>query len=98
MNSEKTANKTQRQGSIQEVLRKLGERIRAKRKRKGLSQEGFADLCGLHRTERWGFWSAARQFRDWTRCYLSLSISGFLFLTYYRGLSHEQEKVEDRDG
>ena len=84
MNSEKTASKTQGQRSMQEVLRKLGERIRAKRKRKGLSQEGFADLCGLHRTEM-GFWSAARQFRDWTRCYLSLSISGFLFLTYYKG-------------
>ena len=84
MNSEKTANKTQGQRSMQEVLRKLGERIRAKRKRKGLSQEGFADLCGLHRTEM-GLLSAARQFRDWTPCYLSLSISGFLFLTYYKG-------------
>jgi len=36
---------------MQEVLRKLDECIGAKRKRKGLSQEGFADVCGLHRTE-----------------------------------------------
>lgn len=32
------------------MQRKLGERVRALRKEKGLSQEGFADACGLHRT------------------------------------------------
>jgi len=35
---------------MQEVLRELGQRIRTWRKGKGMSQEGFADLCGLHRT------------------------------------------------
>lgn len=28
----------------------LGSRIRALRTRRGFSQEGFADACGLHRT------------------------------------------------
>lgn len=33
-----------------QMQRKLGERVRALRKEKGFSQEGFADACGLHRT------------------------------------------------
>jgi transcriptional regulator with XRE-family HTH domain len=37
--------------SMQEILQLLGRRIRSKRQRKGLSQEGFAGSCGLHRTE-----------------------------------------------
>ena len=37
--------------SLEEILLTLGERIRLKRQRKGLSQEGFAGVCGLHRTE-----------------------------------------------
>jgi transcriptional regulator with XRE-family HTH domain len=35
---------------LQEILLTLGERIRSKRERKGFSQEGFAEECGLHRT------------------------------------------------
>jgi transcriptional regulator with XRE-family HTH domain len=37
--------------SLQEILETLGKRIRSERQRKGLSQEGFAGACGLHRTE-----------------------------------------------
>ncbi len=37
--------------SMQDILLALGNRIRSERKRKGMSQEGFADICGLHRTE-----------------------------------------------
>jgi transcriptional regulator with XRE-family HTH domain len=97
MNSEKTANKTQGQRSMQEALRKLGERIRAKRKRKGLSQEGFADLCGLHRTEM-GLLECGKTIPRLDTLllvsqHLGLSVSDLL-----QGLSHEQEKVEDRDG
>jgi ribosome-binding protein aMBF1 (putative translation factor) len=36
---------------MQQILLTLGERIRAKRQRKRLSQEKFAEVCGLHRTE-----------------------------------------------
>ena len=36
---------------LQEILLTLGKRIRSERQRKGLSQEGFASVCGLHRTE-----------------------------------------------
>ena len=28
----------------------LGKRVRYEREQRGMSQEGFADLCGLHRT------------------------------------------------
>lgn len=37
--------------SMQQILQLLGRRIRSERQRKGLSQEGFAGVCGLHRTE-----------------------------------------------
>jgi transcriptional regulator with XRE-family HTH domain len=33
-----------------EALRAFGYRVRAAREAKGLSQEGLADLAGLHRT------------------------------------------------
>jgi transcriptional regulator with XRE-family HTH domain len=36
---------------MQEILLALGKRIRCERKGKGFSQEGFAEVCGLHRTE-----------------------------------------------
>jgi transcriptional regulator with XRE-family HTH domain len=36
---------------MQEILLVLGKRIRSERERKRMSQEGFAELCGLHRTE-----------------------------------------------
>ena len=37
--------------SMQQILQLLGRRIRSERQRKGLSQEGFAGACGLHRIE-----------------------------------------------
>jgi transcriptional regulator with XRE-family HTH domain len=37
--------------SLQEILLTLGKRIRSERQRMGLSQEGFAGVCDLHRTE-----------------------------------------------
>jgi transcriptional regulator with XRE-family HTH domain len=33
-----------------DIKTKFGARLRMLRKKKGLSQEAFADLCGLHRT------------------------------------------------
>jgi transcriptional regulator with XRE-family HTH domain len=33
-----------------DILRRFGERVRALRKAEGLSQEAFADRCGLDRT------------------------------------------------
>jgi transcriptional regulator with XRE-family HTH domain len=35
---------------MQEVLLALGKRLRELRAKQGLSQEAFADYCGLHRT------------------------------------------------
>ena len=32
------------------IKTKFGARVRMLRKKKGFSQEAFADLCGLHRT------------------------------------------------
>ena len=37
-------------GRDRQIQKRLGERVRALRKEKGYSQEGFADACGLHRT------------------------------------------------
>ena len=36
---------------MQGMLEMLGKCIRSERKGKGLSQESFAEVCGLHRTE-----------------------------------------------
>jgi transcriptional regulator with XRE-family HTH domain len=36
---------------MREILLILGQRIRNERERRGMSQEGFANLSGLHRTE-----------------------------------------------
>jgi transcriptional regulator with XRE-family HTH domain len=49
MSNEKTHNGIQTR-AMQEVLRALGERIRSRRKKKGFSQESFAETCDLHRT------------------------------------------------
>ena len=36
--------------SMQEILLTLGNRMRSLRERKEMSQETFADVCGVHRT------------------------------------------------
>ena len=41
---------TESRNSMQEILLKLGNRMRSLRERKQMSQETFADVCGLHRT------------------------------------------------
>jgi len=82
---------------MQEVLCELGKRIRSERRQKDSLKKALL-LSVACIVPKWGRWSAAKRFHDWTRYFLSLSISGFLFLTCYRGLSHEQEKVEGRDG
>jgi transcriptional regulator with XRE-family HTH domain len=51
MTADQAIRKSQESRSMQEILEMLGKRIRSERKGKGLSQEGFADVCGLHRTE-----------------------------------------------
>ena len=35
---------------VQEILAALGQRVRELRKKKGFSQEAFADVTGVHRT------------------------------------------------
>lgn len=35
---------------VQGILKAIGLRIRDLRRKKGYSQEAFADLCGVHRT------------------------------------------------
>ncbi len=35
---------------MEKILLALGQRVRHLRKQKGFSQEGFADLAGVHRT------------------------------------------------
>jgi transcriptional regulator with XRE-family HTH domain len=50
MTAEQTMSGNQEYHSMQEILQKLGDRIRKERRRKGFSQEAFADECGLHRT------------------------------------------------
>jgi transcriptional regulator with XRE-family HTH domain len=35
---------------MQGILLTLAHRIRSERQKQGLSQESFADVCGLHRT------------------------------------------------
>jgi DNA-binding XRE family transcriptional regulator len=42
--------KTAPRYSMQEILVTLGNRIRRSREQKGILQEAFADICGLHRT------------------------------------------------
>lgn len=34
---------------MQDVQKEIGKRIRELRRKKGFSQEGFADACGMHR-------------------------------------------------
>ncbi len=41
---------TELRQSMQEILVTLGNRMRNLRERKGISQESFAEICGLHRT------------------------------------------------
>lgn len=50
MSSEKTASYNVGGRSMEEVLAALARRIRSERERKGISQEDFAENCGLHRT------------------------------------------------
>jgi len=62
-----------------------------------MSHEGFADLCGPHPTAM-GLLERGKSIRGWTRGCLSLQHLGLLFLACCKELSHEQEKVEGRDG
>ena len=41
---------TESRNSVQEILLKLGNRMRRLRERREMSQETFTDVCGLHRT------------------------------------------------
>jgi transcriptional regulator with XRE-family HTH domain len=36
---------------MEHILLTLGTRLRRLREQKGVAQEAFADICGLHRTE-----------------------------------------------
>jgi transcriptional regulator with XRE-family HTH domain len=45
-----SSDKSRLQTSIPKILEELGRRITKLRRRRGFSQEGFAEACGLHRT------------------------------------------------
>jgi len=51
MTADQAIRENQASRSMQEILEMLGKRIRSEHKGKGFSQEGFAEVCGLHRTE-----------------------------------------------
>ena len=51
MTADHAIRKNQGSRSMQEILEMIGRRIRSERKGKAFSQEGFAEVCGLHRTE-----------------------------------------------
>jgi transcriptional regulator with XRE-family HTH domain len=51
MSAEQAIRENQVHHPLQEILGTLGTRIRSERQRKKLSQERFASVCGLHRTE-----------------------------------------------
>jgi transcriptional regulator with XRE-family HTH domain len=51
MTAGRVAGENEGRRSVQEILQLLGKRIRRGREGKRLSQEGFAGVCGLHRTE-----------------------------------------------
>lgn len=51
MTANQVHKESQARHSMQEILLTLGRRIRRERQRMRLSQEGFAGICGLHRTE-----------------------------------------------
>jgi hypothetical protein len=63
---------------MQEVLRELGKHIRSERRQKNSLKKALL-LSVACITPKWDRWSAAQQFHDWTRYFLSLSISGFCF-------------------
>jgi transcriptional regulator with XRE-family HTH domain len=50
MTGAKTSSEAHGLRSVQEILLALAKRMRSERKRIGVSQEDFADDCGLHRT------------------------------------------------
>lgn len=50
MSSEKEARYKPGERSMEEILLALARRIRSERERHGVSQEDFAEDCGLHRT------------------------------------------------
>jgi transcriptional regulator with XRE-family HTH domain len=50
MSAEKTASKNRDQRPLEEILLALAKRMRTERQRNGVSQEDFAEICGLHRT------------------------------------------------
>jgi transcriptional regulator with XRE-family HTH domain len=50
MSSEKTASYNLGGRCLEEILLALARRIRSERERHGVSQEDFAEDCGLHRT------------------------------------------------
>jgi transcriptional regulator with XRE-family HTH domain len=50
MNADQAIRENQGRRSMQEIPQILGKRVRYRRAQRGMSQEGFADPCGLHGT------------------------------------------------
>jgi transcriptional regulator with XRE-family HTH domain len=95
MSSEKTASYNLGGRSSEEALLALARRIRSEREQKGISQEDFAENCGLHRTaigllERGKSIPRLDTLLWWHRGLV------LVFLNCFEGLSDEQEEIEGR--
>ena len=71
----------------------LGQRIREHRRRKGFSQESFADHCGLHRTYMGGIERGEHNLTIMT----ALTVAKGLGITVARLLSGIEDHVAAKD-
>jgi transcriptional regulator with XRE-family HTH domain len=80
---------------VREILVALGQRIRGLRKRKGFSQEAFADVTGVHRT-----WMGAVERGERNLSFHNLVlVSKALGITLSQLLSGVEKQAEElRDG
>ncbi len=67
----------------------LGDRIRQLRRKKGLSQEAFADHCGLHRT----YMGAIERGEHNLTIQTALTVAGGLDMTVSRLLSGIEKEI-----
>ena len=77
---------------MQELQKALGNRIREMRRKRGFSQESFADHCGLHRTYMGGIERGEHNLTIQT----ALTIAGGLGITVSKLLSGIEQHVDAR--
>jgi transcriptional regulator with XRE-family HTH domain len=79
---------------VKELQAALGERIRELRRKKGFSQEAFADHCGLHRTYMGGIERGEHNLTVQT----ALTVARGLGITLSRLFSNIESSLEDPAG